>query len=287
MKNFLKNNYFELAAYLYLVIQLIKLIRIIVLYKINKLPLFTFNSINKFCNLTEINSIVVLGIGSTINELKKSDFESFKKMLSIGYGRWYYNKFVPNIIYTEFPLGSEYWQQEFIESMNEKEELYKNTMILLYVNNKNFKFQKSIISKFNPKLRSNIRFLVLITSMSDKRFPDYLLRQKFTLFILKKLNIVFHCRSSTFIGASLALNLKKDNLILAGVDGYSGYFIKDPNHKFNKISVAKNMDLKLHSTANPDYGRPTITEAFIAASKHLNIFVKSKNSLLSKYLPIK
>ncbi len=284
MKKFLKNNFFEFASNIYLLTKIIKLIRILVLYKINKIPLFTFSYINKFCNLAEINSIAALGIGYTINELTYSDYESFKNMLSIGFGRWYYNDFVPNIIYTEFPKGSETWRKEFIKSMNEREESYKNTMILLHVNDENFKLHKSIIYKFSPKLRGNIRFAIFLTSMNDRRFPDYFLKQKFVLFLLKKLNILFHCRSSSFIGASLALNLKKNNLILAGIDGYSGYFIKDPNHKFNKISVSKNMDLKLHSTANPDFGRPTITEAFIAASKHLKIFIKSENSLLSKYI---
>tara|TARA_Y100001978_G_C23678175_1_gene427584 strand:- start:835 stop:1719 length:885 start_codon:yes stop_codon:yes gene_type:complete len=291
MKNFLKKNFFTVAYQLYLINKFIQIIQNIIRYKINNIPLFSFHCLESFCNLKEIDTIALLGSGYTIQELTSSDFSSFKKMLSIGLGRWYYKDFVPNVIFAEFSENSENWENdwvnEFIDGLNKKADLYKNTMILLFVDDKKFKLHKRIISKFNHKLRNNIRFTILLTSMSDIRFPRYLLNNKLVLFILKKLNIIFHCRSSSFIGASIAIALKKENLILTGVDGYSGYFIKDPNHPFNKVTVSKNIEFELHSTANPNLGRPTITEAFIEASRHINIFTMSENSLLSKYLPIK
>ena len=101
-----------------------------------------------------------------------------------------------------------------------------------------------------------------------------------------KLDIFWHCRSSIFYGGLLALFLKSKDLHLIGIDGYSGYFSHNKNLIPEDIP-SKHTKLGLHSSSNPMYGEPTITDAFLALSSKINTYVVSKNVLLKRFLKYK
>ena len=90
-------------------------------------------------------------------------------------------------------------------------------------------------------------------------------------------------------GLSIANNLDIKDILVAGVDGYSGYFVDDSNEKFHMTGAfnnSRNLELPLHSTSNPDLGRPTVPECFADASNSFEIMVSSHSSILARTFPI-
>ena len=59
-----------------------------------------------------------------------------------------------------------------------------------------------------------------------------------------------------------------EKITLVGVDGYAGSFIDQSIREFhgNYGGLEKNYTKALHSTANPEYGVPTVTDCFIVIS---------------------
>ena len=98
-----------------------------------------------------------------------------------------------------------------------------------------------------------------------------------------------HCRSSVTIGLSVASQLDIQNVLVAGVDGYTGYLqqVRDEylhNSGINKNN--KNRNYELHSTSNPIFGCPTVPHCFKQMKDLLNITILNKETVLSQDFPV-
>ena len=256
-------------------------------YQIHKagFKVFTYNNLKQLLKNKKNENFYLIGPGPTLNELKKSQFQYINQYISFATDKVIYKGFTPDILIMEF--SPEKNQEESFRNFNNeiKKDVYKykNTLFLFEVNqDRKFYFHKYIIKNFPLELKNNSYFLSSFISPSYKKFPQSFLKNKFLLFFIKKLNIFWHCRSSVFYGAIFALFLKSKNLYLVGIDGFSGYFQKKDT--FGDSIPSRCLELDLHSSSNPKYGRPTITDALLAISSYIKTYVVSNKVLLNKYL---
>lgn len=279
LKTFLVKNYFSFSAWLFLANCFFKIFKRRILYRFSPLNEFTYEELKKFSR----KDVVILGSGETINELREIDYKLLKNKLTFAFGRWYFNTFVPNILFVEFSKKKLYWLEEFLDGINKRSKDYSETLIFIEISDHIIFITNYISKNLSNNLLKNVRLISSIKTMHDKRFVNFILSNKSILNYLIRNNILFHSRSSTFYGVSLAI-FQKSLLILCGVDGYQGYF--NDSKDFKKITPKKNSSYKLHSTSNPLFGIPTLDQAFLIASKYIPIVLVSKNTLLSKNLKV-
>lgn len=252
----------------------------------------------KLCELSELNKLFkkyksknlsIVASGSSFGELTNKDIQTLNNTFNVVFGLWDDFPFKADILFAEFSPQKIDLLHRFVNSVNKKVNTFKNTLLLVDISyDEDFKIHKLLLKKLHPSLKGKVRFIAKITSMSSSFFPRSMLRTKYLLNFLIKRNIFWHCRSSSFYGATISLFVKPKAVYLIGIDGYSGYYfnkeyIEEEAIKLNNQD-SKNIIYELHSTANKKFGEPTITEAFIALSKYMPVFTISKNQLLSKYL---
>lgn len=256
-----------------------------------KLPIFDLKEINsKYQNDYNNKKIIIICSGKTFSELDENDFKYLNNSLNIVHGLWDNYPFKVDILFAEFSPRKIHLLDRFIEIMDKNFETFKDTILLIDISNdENLIIHKSLMQRLNNNLRKQVRFLTSITSLNSSYFPNSILKTKYLLKFLFHRNILLHCRSSSFIGASIALFLKVESIYLVGIDGYSGYINNEKliNAKTKKNLVNKNLNRKFHSTADKNYGEPTLTEAFLALSRYIQVYPVSNNQLLSKYLKFK
>tara|TARA_B100000886_G_C20426344_1_gene494237 strand:+ start:2829 stop:3740 length:912 start_codon:yes stop_codon:yes gene_type:complete len=285
---------------------------IIYLYPHILLPFFLFNKIKrelkyiktirklnyKLCELKEIqqlfknkksNNFAIVAPGSSFAELTMDDIKILNNTYNIVHGLWDDLPFRADILFAEFTPDKIDLLYRFVKSLNKNIKSFKNTIFLVDISNdKNFKIHKLLLETLDPILKKQVRFISSIKSMHSSFFPSAILRTKYLLNFLFERNIFWHCRSSSFYGATISLFLRPKSIFLIGIDGYSGYYVNEKYIGKDACNLnnldSKNVKYELHSTANKEYGEPTITDAFIALSKYLTLFTVSKNQLLSKYL---
>ena len=256
-------------------------------YKIlySGLPYFSYDEIKEISRLKSCNSIAVIGSGTSVEDLNDQDVKSMKNYLSFGISRIIELDFATDILYAEFSLKLSDWKEEFLKRINKKAGQFENTIILLEVNDASMNLHHEIYDKIDKKLKKNIRFISHVSSISDSRIIKYIINNKYLLRYMFQRDLLWHCRTSSFYGVSLALALDIDRIHLIGLDGYSGYFnVKSP---LNLPSDIQNLNNELHSTYDPLYGRPTILDAINSASNQIKFTVQSKKMIFSKYFPVK
>lgn len=291
LKNFFKETIFFSLGPIFIIKRIIKIEKNKRKYLKAGLNIFKFKKLDFLANkLKKKSEVVILGCGETVDELTQNDFELLKTKITIGISRWFYQEFVPDILIAEFSCidknyNDDRWLNHFLEGINSRSNEYKNTLLLIEVFDKSFKLQNEIINRISPQLKENIFFISSFCSFNFKNFPLYFSNNRIFLNILQKLDILWHSRALVFYGASIALYLKAKNLILIGVDGYEGYF-KLFNKFDKKYIVNKNFSQNLHSSANPKFGFPTITDSFFQISNLINVKTTSINTIISEYVPV-
>jgi hypothetical protein len=105
--------------------------------------------------------------------------------------------------------------------------------------------------------------------------------------IFLALGLLPHSRSSTVTCAMHGLMSRAAEIILYGVDGTGGKAAyQNDKYRWRADLPQKNLEGKLHSTNDPAFGRPTVTEVFeVLQSEGHNIYVGSDQSALYPSIP--
>ena len=240
---------------------------------------FKYREIKDILLKKKTKSVVVLGSGKSVNEI--SNFNYFDSALTIGLGRWIFHDYVPDVYFLETSDSGKLfdWTVEFIKIVNSKENKYSGVLILF--DGAGPKSRKYILKNIAPSLKGNVRFAKTLKTLSGSGFflPFVNILNFIKLpFIF---NFIVHCRSSTAAMVMLGYYIGANSVILVGVDGYVGYFSSDPLFHKDYGGLEKNYKNLLHSTSNPAYGHPTLTECFDVIHKNIiNVSVITKNSIL-------
>lgn len=246
---------------------------------------FEYNEVFNIFNNVETKEVVIFGNGPSIKELKDVFFEKSKKRLTIAVGRWFFHDFVPNMIYLECKMDNFKWIDDFCNGLNIRKKDYSKTIILIQMESPNTETLLRIKKNLSPSLFLNVRFSSETRSLNCSKYFDSVLSSRIIKNLTILSNTLMHCRSSASIGGSIAVLLKAKKLIVTGVDGYNGYFEGKDNENFHKLAVSrKNFGVNLHSSADPLYGVPTITDCFVGVSKHIPTVVSSKKTNLADYI---
>ena len=251
-----------------------------------------FNLINYSFNSREFSSFVkslnkdkflIFGSGESINNISKGEFTSIKNnCITIGIGRWIYHDFVPDIyLFETDSIDSKIFEftKDFITLVNQRVNDYKKTLIL--VDNAYDKpiVRKYILKNIDPKLSINIRFVKPFCPASGN--VKFFIASLNFLKLLKFFNLSLHCRSTTIHAICFGLIFGFKDIILAGVDGYTGYFSDNPNFHKDFGNLDKSYNYDLHCTSNPKYGLPTVPDCIFALNNmYCNISVLDKNTVL-------
>ena len=249
--------------------------------------LYNIEDLKKIISTKKKREMYIFGSGSSIKDLDDLYFNDAKNAISFATGRWYTHHFVPDILYLEFNSSRRKykWLDIFAKGLNNKKEDYKNTLILVNIPLKDLeKLSNEFLIKIDPILRKKIRFITVITASECKNFFKYVLNNNTINFLIKKWSILIHCKSSISLGLTISKILGIRDVHIAGVDGYSGYFMKY-NKDWGKLeNQIDNTHTPLHSSADPKYGIPTIIDCFVSCEGIFNLKVSSKNSKLYEEL---
>lgn len=238
------------------------------------------------------NGFVVLGSGPTVNELTEAQFDNIANKVSIATGRWIWHDFVPDIYIIESGRSEpmQRWLKDFSKKLTEKEVEYRNTIIFIDGVKGDQALQSLIEVSIPDSLKNNLFFTQVLKppSGSSVLFAAFLKFLK-VIPIHTLLGLTVHCRSSTVLCALIGYYIGAEKITLVGVDGYAGYFVDQSIQGFHGDygGLDKNYTKPLHSTANPEYGVPTVTDCCIVISEVCTpCLISSKNALLSQYLEI-
>lgn len=236
--------------------------------------------------------LTILGSGPSVKELGVPEFSKIDSGFSFAVGRWFYLDYVPDVLFVEFKNDALYYAEAFIKKINTKKNEYQNCIFILQVEDKKYQIHNLLKEKISTKLFKNIYFTHLLKSPSYPQAPGFfgwVLSNEITSFVLLKLGILAHCRSSVTCGFSLGKGMDINQIMVVGVDGYSGYFADKKDEEFHmkgNFDNARNCNFRLHSTSDPNHGHPTVPDCFLDASSYFEIEVFSKNSILSKMFPL-
>ena len=284
LKRFILKYCFTIIAPIFILKQLI--IAEIKRYNMGKngMPVFCFRELSELYIDKALNNMIIIGAGSSLNDLSKSDSQSLMKHLTFGIGRVMELDFHLDIVYVEFSHGRLDWMDEFIKRVNDKVYKHENTLFMVEINYWNMDLHQLFFDSIDVRLRKNIRFINHIKSISDKRILDYIFKRAFILKYIFKRNILWHCRTSSFYGVNLALALGIKDIHLMGLDGWTGYV--SLQEKLDLNADKKNLRNELHTTYDPEFGEPTILDAILESSKYLEYSVQSKKMIFSNYFKV-
>lgn len=279
-------------------------IKIIFIVKKNRINFFSKKTI---IEKKKSDTIFILGGGETINEINKNQWSIIKNSDSLGINRWIYHNFVTNFYMIEGCKKKELIELEEIEksvyeTWQNSESRSKNSIFLIKdLDQLVINFPK--LTKFKSRMYSLFKLVPPAkTSKGLKKSFKILSKLKFLN------NICFPpgSKASVSHALSFALLAGYDNIILCGFDLHGGYFWDNCNKndlfanvpQVEFLKRSSQLDSKIndiskisHKTQVPsDNSDITAKEVILEISKYKkhnqNIYVSSKNSLLSKHLPV-
>lgn len=252
----------------------------------------------KFKSDKKSDTLLILGAGSTINELKKSQIKNFKNYDIAGMSYSIYLSFDQTYFFFESPSINE------IESIGEFREKIIPQIDYKFSNKK----IKNIIWK-NPEnnfFNKNLKFkeyknILVCHILSDN---EKVVKRVVKIIEFFNLNRIFllQKRGSIFSLVMFAKLLGYNRVIFSGIDlNENEYFINDQIYKKYKLKDPKHIDMddkihkykkklnhNTHFTNDPSIGMPIIKALNILfeENKSIEFLVTSKNSNLSKYINI-
>ena len=244
--------------------------------------------------------VIILGSGQTYWDFKDDYLNGhLSGYTTIGISRTIYDDFIPDIYLTEISdtqLGRK-WLNHLAEILHDKQIEYQHVPILVKNCGQNKSFKQYILKKFPNSLKSNVLFTnEFLAPHGTNIIARSFLASRFLTRLIWLTPAAIQCRSTTYMATLLSFELGASKVILAGVDGIGGYFFESlPNNKkyldFHKkfIGVDKNPlgNSGIHSVANVNSGKPTVTRLMIETNKFIGpIYLISQKSILSKWLEV-
>lgn len=232
--------------------------------KVFRMPSFSYLEMKSVLDSKGVKEVVVLGSGRSILQLKDDDFEALKSRLTIGIGRWIFHEFVPDYYFLEVSEKGKLnqWLIDFLALLNEKKHEYRNTIIVFGTSNQQIRAE--IHKVLDVSLIPNIRYSIVLKPPSGNGMFAPFVKLANSLAAPLKFGFLLHCRSSTAAMAMCGFYTHADRVLLAGVDGYTGYFSDDPDFHKDYGGLEKNYKHQLHSTSNPKFGYPTLPQCLSA-----------------------
>ena len=258
----------------------------------NGIPVFRASELLSTLNPSTSNPFLILGSGPSAVEKNAITLLSTTTSCSFAVGRWYEHPFVPSVLFAEFSDSSSSWIKLFFDGVNSRYPEYSHTFLLIEIFSSNPVALASYLIDYvstlsnSKSLLSKIRFVVSAkpVALPDSAYMCY--RSPFVRALILKSSILIHIRSAVSLGLSFATLFSSPSITLVGVDGFTGYFVEEPSSDFHKVSPTKNLEFIYHSTSNPDFGRPTVTDVFVSFNRLKSVFVSSSKTLLAQYLPV-
>ncbi|MFU2109639.1 hypothetical protein ACLRAH_03740 [Glaesserella parasuis] len=264
--------------------------RVIFLKIMNRLK--SINQIN-FEELKKSDTLFILGSGSSINDLSSSDWEHISKHDSVGFNFWFLHDFVPSYYVYEESLDQRR-NDIFYEILDDKKELYKNTVFLV----KDIERKGKTLHKIPSSIKNNF---YLAPSMSfTSNFLDenkffYMLNE--IIPFLKKVNsnrirLLFNRKASLIYIVMLSYLLGYKKVVLCGVDLNNNHYFFD-DVKYNNYKKPDNSYINGVHPTNDIGNKDPMTVAqilevlyFKFLYKNINLYILSNKSELAKFLPI-
>jgi hypothetical protein len=253
--------------------------------------------LNEKIDLTDKN-IVILGSGPSYWDFKRNYINgNYENYIIIGISRSIYDDVVPDIYITEISNTTTgyAWLDHLSSLLSEKKGAYKNTPILIKNTYGNKNLQYDFLSRIPNCLRQNVIFTSEFQLPAESNYVTRaFLSSKYLLRLIKITPCVPQCRSTIFMAAMLAFEFRARCVILAGVDGYGGYFFESLENNENYldyhervIGLDKNPlgNSSIHSVANVVFGKPTLTRLMIEVNRSVGpIQLVSEKSKLSTWI---
>ena len=256
-------------------------------YGMKEINLSLFNTINTK------STLFILGSGSTINDLSKSDWNTVKKNTSFGLNFFLAHEFIPNMYFYE--AGENKALTFLFFKHFESNKAYNK--IPLVLQGSHLLFHKYELNRFkNHYFQLPYRFKVRNQKMMRRLFNFKFFKPS------SKVNQLIHHAGSISYLIDLGKNLGFKNIVLLGVDLNGPYFHEDRNDEISKIlsstlniSPASNKE-NIHLTADDSrtkhYGEISIDQYLkiynkeVLLKENINLYVGSEKSLLSAWLPV-
>ena len=240
------------------------------------------------------DTLYILGCGSTINLLDKSQIEDIKKNDSIAINQWAYHEIVPTFYSLELALkdtpNSNTINKRLVSNINDKWDKYRKTTFIVKPRNL---FQTETSDLINKISSAKMLYWNCYNLVPGASFWSYslFLNIYHKLGLLKSDNFFPNRAASVVWCLGFAFKLGYKKIVLTGVDLQGNYFWLD---KEPSIDTDISNKLKLHKTADPKRvnGGLTVIDIIKAWDKcifkpsEVELFVSHKNSLLSSYLPV-
>ncbi len=230
---------------------------------------------------------LILGSGTSINDLSNSFWEwANKNTTSIAVGNWHYHEFVPDIYCSEFENNQINNYRNWLLAINKKKIEYNKTLFLPKASDK-FLCQNIANEVGMTKLHSSFEYPTWFKapSGSEETFRYFCSR---IYRIMKKigLNYIPSIRSNIIYSIFLAKELGAQEIILAGVDGYGGYFYNKylSKEEYEEISKTYELNRKIQRGSDPNHGIPTIPQILKSMNRYIIPIKYIGKSILKDYL---
>lgn len=251
----------------------IKQLLIALLRKSNTTNRFTINTYKN-----RSNTLFILATGTTIKDISEKQWSYIKQHDSFAINFFLYHDFIPDVYMVEHIANSK-MRKEFIRLVP-KYLKHKYPIIItndhswsLIQNNKKFNILKDF---FNTKLLEKLK-IFKIQFGRHKHLNSLWFSRFLNIFISKK--YFLHIRGSVSVAIDFAIKKEFKNIVFCGVDmDNKGHFYDHKQH-----------DAKLHRTAQRLWGNITLGDYINYCNKKykkINFYVSSKESLLSKSIPV-
>ncbi|HDZ60905.1 MAG TPA: hypothetical protein ENH46_04320 [Candidatus Pacearchaeota archaeon] len=237
------------------------------------------------------NTIVILGSGSSINEINEEQWKFIKSVDTIGINKWFIHNFIP----TYYHYETYRYAQDLNPLLRLQEEFdfrnrYQNVLFFT--------------SELDKKLGWHpvYRFEIFPNNAEVYTYPGYISKKfrakykvSFDDFSLNLGDPVWRIRGSLTSVIHLAIQIGYKKIILSGVDLNNQDYFFDKFLDLKKYGFyfdpTKHSGIGMHPTVFASGGKMGVVEFIEQLSQYLldeydiKLFVSNKKSLLYKYLP--
>ena len=230
-------------------------------------------------------TFLILGSGESINKLNK-DFWSWahKNTCTIAVGSWWYHDFIPDIYCVECETRNcEKTYKKWISQINKKYKKYKKTIFLPKVYGKNLNKNLNLDATYDNLLKQfKYPNWYQAPSGSIETFR-FFCANTYKFLKIFNLNYIASIRSNIVFATLIAKELGAEKIILAGVDGYGGYFYNKYLTK-NELNKRPELVRTIQRGSDKNHGVPTIPQIMNSINRYIVPVQYIGKSMLKNYL---